>query len=106
VASERPLPAETRAYVEELTRMIAGERVDGALIVAVTEEPLFAARAENRPADSQPTSGLRVGGPSTDGAVKDFDGACSALKRSVRPPVTLEFKSMRKRSFAVCRVWS
>jgi hypothetical protein len=55
--------------------MIAGERFDGALIVTVadrswSEAPLFAARAENRPADSQPTSGLHVGGPSTDGVVK------------------------------------
>ena len=57
--------------------MIAGERVDGALIVAVTdrswtEAPLFAARAENRPADSQPTFGLHVVDRSTDGAVKDL----------------------------------
>jgi soluble lytic murein transglycosylase-like protein len=77
LASGRPLPAETRAYVAALAPMIGDEPVDGALIVAVTdrswtEAPLFAARAENRPADSQPTSGLHVGGPSTDGAVKDL----------------------------------
>jgi hypothetical protein len=77
LASGRPLPAETRAYVAELTPMIAGERFDGALIVTVTdrswtEAPLFAARAENRPGDAQPASGLHVGGPSTDGAVKDL----------------------------------
>jgi hypothetical protein len=82
VASERPLAGETRAYVAELTPMIAGEPVDGALTVAVTdrswtEAPLFAARAENRPADSQPTSGLHVGGPSTDGAVKDLTALAS-----------------------------
>jgi transglycosylase-like protein with SLT domain len=74
-ASGRSLPAETRAYVAALAPLIAGERVAGALIVAVTdrswtEAPLFAARAENRPADTQPTSGLHFGGPSTDGAVK------------------------------------
>jgi soluble lytic murein transglycosylase-like protein len=77
LASGRPLPAETRAYVAALAPMIAGERVDGAPIVAVTDRswtkaPLFAARAENRPAVSQPASGPHVGGPSTDGAVKDL----------------------------------
>jgi hypothetical protein len=77
LASGRPLPTETRAYVAALTPMIGGERVDGALMVAVTdrswtEASLFAAQAGNRPADSQLTSGLHIGGPSTDGAVKDL----------------------------------
>jgi hypothetical protein len=69
-----------RAYVAALAPMIACERVDGTLIVAITDRswtgaPLFAARAartESRPAGSQPASGLHVGGPSTDGAVKDL----------------------------------
>jgi soluble lytic murein transglycosylase-like protein len=77
LASGRPLPAETRAYAAALAPMIAGERVDGALIVAVTNRswtaaPLFPVRAENRLADSQPTFGLHVVNRSTDGDAKDL----------------------------------
>src|SRR5580658_11098555 len=36
LATGRPLPAETRAYVATLVPMIAGDHVDDALIVAVT----------------------------------------------------------------------
>jgi soluble lytic murein transglycosylase-like protein len=77
LATGRPLPAETRAYVAALAPMIAGEHVDDALIVAVTtrswtEAPLFAARAENRPSDARPASGPQPSRPSTDGAVEDL----------------------------------
>jgi soluble lytic murein transglycosylase-like protein len=77
LASGRSLPAETRAYVAALAPMIAGERADGALIVAVTDRswtkaPLFPARAESTPADAQPTSGLHVGDRPTAGAVENL----------------------------------
>jgi soluble lytic murein transglycosylase-like protein len=77
LASGRSLPAETRAYVAALAPMVAGEQVGDAMIVAVTtrfwtEAPLFVARVENSPADSQPTSGLHPSRPLSDGAVEDL----------------------------------
>ena len=99
LATGRPLPAETRAYVAVLARMVAGERVDDAKIVAVTthswtEAPFFAVRAESRPTDSsadvrparrQPFDRRRCG---------RFDGACTAIERPVRPYVPSEFEAM------------
>lgn len=60
LATGRPLPAETRAYVAVLAPPIGGGSVDDAMVVAVvarswTQAPLFAARAENSPAHAQPS---------------------------------------------------
>ena len=66
LATGRPLPAETRAYVAVLAPLIGGGSVDDALVVAVvarswTQAPLFAARAENSPAHAQPSSAPQSG---------------------------------------------
>jgi hypothetical protein len=77
LATGRPLPAETRAYVAALAPMVAGDDVDDAATVAVTprswtEAPLFAARAASRPAAAQPASSPQPSRPSTDGAGEDL----------------------------------
>jgi hypothetical protein len=77
LATGRPLPAETRAYVATLAPMIADEQVGGTMIVSVTdrswaEAPLFAAQAASRPADSRLTSGLHISGPSSTSAAEDL----------------------------------
>ena len=61
LATGRPLPAETRAYVAVLAPLIGGGSVDDALVVAVvarswTQAPLFAAHTANSPARPQLSS--------------------------------------------------
>ena len=77
LATGRPLPAETRAYVAVLAPLIGDGSVDDAMVVAVlarswTQAPLFAARAQNRPARSQPSPDTRSGQPSISGAAEDW----------------------------------
>lgn len=77
LATGRPLPAETRAYVAVLAPLIGGGSVDDALVVAVvarswTQAPLFAARAENSPARPQPSSAQLSGQTSIGGAAEDW----------------------------------
>ena len=77
VATGRPLPDETRAYVALLGPTIAGDQVDSAAVVAVaarswTDAPLFAERAGSKGADNRPASDVQVGSGSTDAAVKDL----------------------------------
>ena len=77
LATGRPLPAETRAYVALLAPQIGGGSVDDAMVVAVvarswTQAPLFAASAENSPTHAQPSSALPSGQPSIGGAAEDW----------------------------------
>lgn len=77
LATGRPLPAETRAYVAALAPLIGGGSVDDALVVAVvvrswTQAPLFAARAQNSPARLQPSSDPQSGQSSIGGTAEDW----------------------------------
>ena len=77
LATGRPLPAETRAYVAVLAPLIGGGSVDDALVVAVVarswaQAPLFAARAENSPVRAQPSSAQPSGQTSISGAAEDW----------------------------------
>jgi membrane-bound lytic murein transglycosylase B len=77
LATGRPLPAETRAYVALLAPQIGGGSVDDAMVVAVlarswTQAPLFAASAESSPTHAQPSSALPSGQPSIGGAAEDW----------------------------------
>ncbi len=77
LATGRPLPAETRAYVAVLAPLIGGGSVDDALVVAVvarswTQAPLFASYTENSPARAQPSSAPPSGQPSIGGAAEDW----------------------------------
>jgi hypothetical protein len=101
LATARPQLTETRADLGALASTTASAEVDDPMIVARiarswTGAPLFAGRAKNRPADSQPGSGLHAGDRSTDGAVKDLTTLPphSALGRPVRPPVPPEFAAI------------
>ncbi len=69
LASGRPLPAETRAYLTMVAPMLAHVDTDHAMMVAVaapswTEAPIFVARAESSPTAARAASGLRPGHPS------------------------------------------
>jgi len=77
LATGLPLPAETRAYVALLAPLIGGGSVDDAMVVAVvarswTEAPLFAARARNSPARSQPSPDPQSGQSSIGGTAEDW----------------------------------
>ena len=77
LATGRPLPAETRAYVAVLTPLIGGGSVDDAMVVAVvarswTQAPLFASYAANSPARSQPSSDPQSGQSSIGGTAEDW----------------------------------
>ena len=77
LATGRPLPAETRAYVAALAPLIGGGSVDDALVVAVvarswTQAPLFAARAQNSPARPQPSPDSQSGQSSIGGTAQDW----------------------------------
>lgn len=77
LASGRPLPAETRAYVTVLAPMIAGGSSDGAMIVAAAVRswaiaPLFAAHDQSRPIDILPSSNAQRTRALTDRAVEDL----------------------------------
>ncbi len=77
VATGRPLPDETRAYMALLGPTIAGDQVDGAAIVTVatrswTDAPLFVEHASSKGATGREASGARVGSDSTDAAVQDL----------------------------------
>jgi hypothetical protein len=77
LATGRPLPAETRAYVAVLAPLIGGGSVDDAMVVAVlarswTQAPLFAARAQNSPTRAQPSPDPQSGQSSIGGAAEDW----------------------------------
>jgi len=77
VATGRPLPDETRAYVALLGPTIAGDQVDSAAIGTVaarswTDAPLFVMHADSRVATDRQASGARIASGSTDAAVQDL----------------------------------
>ena len=77
LATGRPLPAETRAYVALLAPLTGGGSADDAMVVDVvarswTEAPLFAARAQNSPARAQPSPDPQSGQPSIGGTAEDW----------------------------------
>jgi soluble lytic murein transglycosylase-like protein len=77
VATGRPLPDETRAYMALLGPTIAGDQVDSAAIVTVaarswTDAPLFVEHAGSKGATDRQTPGVRVGSGPTDAAVQDL----------------------------------
>ena len=96
LATGRPLPAETRAYVAVLGPLIGGGSVDDALVVAVvarswTQAPLFAARAQNSPVRAQPSSAQPSGQTSIGGAAEDWTALAPQsdglfVRTSVRNP--------------------
>jgi Transglycosylase SLT domain len=77
VATGRPLPDETRAYMALLGPTIAGDQVDSAAIVTVaarswTDAPLFVEHAGSKGATGREAPGARVGSSSADAAVQDL----------------------------------
>lgn len=77
LATGRPLPAETRAYVAVLAPLIGGSSLDDAMVVAVvarswTEAPLFAVHAVRSRAQSGPSSDPHAGKPPTSRAAEDW----------------------------------
>jgi len=77
LATGRPLPAETRAYVSVLAPLIGGGSVDDALVVAVmerswTQAPLFAARVQNSPTHAQPSPAPQSEQSSISETAKDW----------------------------------
>ena len=99
LATGRPLPAETRAYVALLAPLIGGGSVDDALVVAVvarswTQAPLFAARAREQPGARstivRPAIGTVVDQRNSGG----LDRARPAIGRPVRQDVGAESTAM------------
>ncbi len=77
VATGRPLPDETRAYMALLGPTIAGDQVGSAANVTVaarswTDAPLFVEHAGSKGATGREASGARVGSGSADAAVQDL----------------------------------
>ncbi len=77
VATGRPLPDETRAYVALLRPTIAGDQVDSAAFVTIaarswTDAPLFVVHAGSRVATDRQASGARIASGSTDAAAQDL----------------------------------
>jgi soluble lytic murein transglycosylase-like protein len=77
LATGRPLPAETRAYVAVLAPLIGGGSVDDALVVAVvarswTQAPLFAAHTVRNPAHAQPSPAQQSEQSSIGGTAQDW----------------------------------
>jgi membrane-bound lytic murein transglycosylase B len=73
LATGRPLPAETRAYVAAVAPLIDSEAIDGTMVVSAaapfwTGAPLFAVRAEGNSTKSEAAS---TGQPATDNAATD-----------------------------------
>ena len=79
LATGRPLPAETQAYVAALAPVIGGGAIGDATVVNVvvrswTEAPLFVVRAESSPTKSPASSDPRSGQRSTDSPAQDWTG--------------------------------
>jgi hypothetical protein len=76
LATGRPLPAETRAYVAALAPLIDDERVDNTLLVVTTARlwtaaPLFIGQDDSTPAVDQASHPLRPNYPSNSRRVVD-----------------------------------
>jgi hypothetical protein len=79
LATGRPLPAETRAYLARLAPIIGGRTADDTVILAAvvkswTEASLFPARAARLPSDTLPAPTPRSPQPSTDRPAQDWTG--------------------------------
>jgi soluble lytic murein transglycosylase-like protein len=97
LATGRPLPAETRAYLTRLAPIIGGRSSDDSLILAAvvkswTEASLFPARPTSQPNDTPPASPPQLSRPSTSRPAQDWtglapqsDGLFIALSNRVRP---------------------
>ncbi len=76
LATGRPLPAETQAYVAALAPLIGGGAIDSAMVAEAvvgswSEAPLFAGQAESSATKSAGASDPRIGQPSADKSVED-----------------------------------
>jgi soluble lytic murein transglycosylase-like protein len=79
LATGRPLPAETRAYVAALVPLISGEAIDGVMVVSAaapswTDAPLFAVRAESSATKSPGSPDPRSGSSPADRTAEDWTG--------------------------------
>jgi soluble lytic murein transglycosylase-like protein len=79
LATGRPLPAETQAYVAALAPLIDGEVIDAAMVVSAaapswTDAPLFAVRAESSVTKSPASPDPRSGNSSADRTAEDWTG--------------------------------
>jgi soluble lytic murein transglycosylase-like protein len=79
VATGRPLPAETRAYLARLAPIVGGGAADDAVLLASvarswTEASLFPAHPQKPPTDNQPTSTRPPSRTSVDRPVQDWTG--------------------------------
>jgi soluble lytic murein transglycosylase-like protein len=77
VATGRPLPDETRAYMALLNPKIAGDQVDSAAIVTVaarswTDAPLFVEHAGSKRITGREASGAHIASGLTDATVQDL----------------------------------
>ena len=77
LATGRPLPAETRAYVAVLAPLIGSGSVDDASVVAVvarswTQAPLFASHTVNSPARAQTSPAQQSEQSSISGTAEDW----------------------------------
>ena len=79
LATGRPLPAETRAYLTRLEPIVGGSSADDAVILAAvvrswTEASLFPARPSNPPADKTESPEMASPQPSSDRPAQDWTG--------------------------------
>jgi soluble lytic murein transglycosylase-like protein len=79
LATGRPLPAETRAYVAALAPLIDGEAIDDVTVVSAaapswTDAPLFAVRAESSETTSPASPDPRSSNSSADRTAEDWTG--------------------------------
>jgi hypothetical protein len=79
LATGRPLPAETRAYVAALAPLIDGEAIDGVVVVSAatlswSDAPLFVVRAESSAAKSPASPNPRSGNSLADRTAEDWTG--------------------------------
>ena len=77
VATGRPLPAETRAYVAVLAPQIGSGAIDDTVVVAIaarpwTDAPLFSVRSGTHSATAQATSDPQAGRPATGDGPQDL----------------------------------
>ena len=79
LATGQPLPAETRAYVAVLARLIGTGAIDETAMVAIaarswTEAPLFTVRADDHPVADQGTGKQQGNHHTTDTGAQDLTG--------------------------------
>ena len=77
IATGRPLPTETRAYVAVLAPQISSGAIDGTVVVAIaarpwTDAPLFSVQSGTHSATAQATSDPQTGRPATGDGPQDL----------------------------------